>query len=89
MLQVLGHKTVKVDSLKGTREMLPAAGWVGSVKLGAMNAATTVDVLKHPEEWPVEIVGRAIPQAAAQLSQLPSIAQLAEENRWLEPADEG
>ena len=89
LLGALGHgKTVRADSLKGTRALLPAGEWVSSIKLGALNIATAMDVLKYPEEWPVEIVGRAIQQAATQLSRLPSIAHLAEENRWLAPADE-
>lgn len=88
LLRALGHKTVKVESLKGTRELLHGA-WASSIKLGVLNTATANDVLKHPEEWPVEIVARAIQQAATRLSRLPPLAQLAEENRWLEPADEG
>jgi len=82
------HKTIPIDSLEHARSALPAGVLAGNVKLGAMKAATVKRVLAHPEAWPLEVVDRAIQQAAAQLSKLPSVGELAERNRWFDPADD-
>jgi hypothetical protein len=88
LLRVLGRrKTVGVNLLKGTRELLPAGAWASDIKLGAMSANTAIEVLARPEEWPAEIVGRAIQHTATQLSGLPSVGQLAEANGWFMPAE--
>lgn len=78
-----GSKTVRVESLRGTRALLPAGAWIAAVKVGAMKVAVAAEILGNPEAWPVEMVGRAIQQEAPRLAQLPSMAQLAQDNDWL------
>jgi len=86
MMRFLGQrKTTKVDGLRGSRENLPPGAWAAEVKLGAMKAATVSDVLQHPEEWPVEVVGKAIRAESAKVSRLPAIAAVAAEGLWFVP----
>lgn len=88
LMRVLGnHKTVPIDSLENARGVLPAGGWAGEVKLGAMKVATGKRVLEHPEAWPLEVADRAIQQSAAQLAKLPPVSELAVRHRWFDPAD--
>ena len=85
LLRIVGETTtVKIESLKGTREVVPSGAWAGDIKLGAVTGAKAKEILTHPDEWPVEIVGRAIQQASANLNRLPSIASVAEANRWFQ-----
>jgi hypothetical protein len=85
VLRLLGQrKTIKIDELRGTRDNLPAGAWAVEVKLGAMTAATVADVLQHPEEWPLEVVGKAIQAESARISRLPPIAQVATEDGWFQ-----
>lgn len=87
LLKAVGTaKTVKLASLKCTRDALPTGAWAGDVKLGAMNAATSKDVLEHPEDWPLEIVGRAVQQSSGPLGRRPTIAEVADTNNWFQTA---
>lgn len=82
-LRLLGQKkTTKIDGLRGSRENLPPGAWAAEVKLGAMKSATVTDVLQHPEEWPLEIVARAIQAESATVGRLPAIAHVATDDRW-------
>jgi hypothetical protein len=90
VMRVLGdRKTIPIDSLEGSRSALLAGDWAGSVRLGALKGASATQVLNHPEGWPLEVVGRAIQQAATQLAKVPSVGKLAERNHWFDPPDEG
>ena len=89
LLRVLGsRKTLPLDSLEGTRTSLPAGDWVGQVKLGVLKAATAEKVLERPEEWPLDVVGRAIQHASVQITKLPPLGDLAERSRWFNPEDD-
>ena len=86
LLRALGsRKTFPLDSLEGTRTSLPAGNRESHVKLGALKAATAKKVLTHPEEWPLEVVDRAIQDASVQLTKLPPLGDLADRSRWFEP----
>lgn len=75
LLRLLGNKkTTKVDDLRGSRANLAPGGWAGEVKLGSLGAAAATDVLEHPEEWPLEIVTKAIQVNSAKVGRLPAIA---------------
>ena len=83
VMHLLGQKkTIKVDGLRGSRNNLPPGAWAGEVKLGAMKSSTATDALQHPEEWPLEIVGRAIQAESAKVGRLPIIAGVAANDRW-------
>lgn len=85
LMRLLGQrKTIKIDGLRGSRENLPPGAWAAEVKLGAMKAATVSDVLRHPEDWPLEIVGKAIQAESARVSRLPVVARVAADDRWFE-----
>jgi hypothetical protein len=85
VLRFLGQrKMTKIDGLKGSRDNLPPGAWAAEVKLGAMKAATVSDALQHPEEWPLEIVGKAIQAEVAKVSRQPPIARIAIEDRWFQ-----
>lgn len=56
VLRTIGAaKTVQIDTLRGTRDVLPVGAWAGDVKLGAMSRATATDILNHPDLWRVDI----------------------------------
>ena len=83
LLRTIGAaKTVQIDTLRGTRDVLPVGAWAGDVKPGAMSTATATDILNHPDLWPVEIVGRAIRHMAREMIRMPAIASLAQSDRW-------
>lgn len=85
VMRIVGaDKTVKIEMLKGTRDALPAGAWAGDIKLGAMKVVTAKGVLERPDEWPIEIVGRAIQQASGQMNRMPSVTQLAESDKWFQ-----
>jgi hypothetical protein len=85
VLRLLGQrKRTKIDGLRGSRDNLPPGAWAAEVRLGALKAATVADVLQHPEDWPLEIVGKAIQAESAKVSRLPSIARVAAEDRWFQ-----
>ena len=84
-MRVLGQKkTTKVEGLRGSRNNLPPGAWAAEVKLGAMKAVTVADVLRHPEEWPLEIVGKAVQAESAKVGRMPAIARVASDCRWFE-----
>lgn len=85
VLRLLGNKkTTKVDRLRGSRANLAPGGWTGELKLGSLRAAAATDVLQHPEEWPLEIVAKAIQVESAKVGRLPAIAGVASSHRWFE-----
>jgi hypothetical protein len=85
VLRLLGNKkTTKVDELRGSRANLGPGGWTGAVKLGSLRAAAATDVLQHPEEWPLEIVAKAIQVESAKIRRLPAILSVATSDRWFE-----
>jgi hypothetical protein len=87
LVRIVGaDKTIKIESLKGTRDLLPAGAWAGDIKLGLMRTPLARKILEHPDQWPTEIVGRAIQQIAGQMNHMPPIAQLAEDNKWFQIA---
>ena len=86
VMRLLGSKrTTKIDALRGSRSNLPPGGWAGEVKLGSMRAATATDVLQSPEDWPLEIVAKAIQVESAKVGRLPAIARVAADDRWFDP----
>ncbi|MEU4607625.1 hypothetical protein AB0F43_31960 [Kribbella sp. NPDC023972] len=87
LLEVIGaERTVKIDALRGTRRSLPPGTWAAAVKLGAMTARISKVVLEHPEEYPIDIVARAVQQASDLLGELPAIAEVARMNNWFQAA---
>jgi hypothetical protein len=85
VLRLLGNKkTTKVDELRGSRANLAPGGWAGEVKLGSLRATAASDVLQHPEEWPLEIVAKAIQVESAKVGRLPAIAGVAAADRWFD-----
>lgn len=90
VIRIVGTaKTIKIQALKGTRDVVPPGAWAGDVKLGAISSALAKDILTSPGEWPVEVVGRAIQQAAQTLNRLASVASIAKASRWFDiPAKE-
>ena len=85
VMRIVGaDKTVKIDMLKGTRDVLPTGAWAGDIKLGAMKVVTAKGILERPDEWPIEIVRRAIQQASGQMNRMPSVTQLAESDKWFQ-----
>ena len=76
--------TTKVEGLRGSRANLGPGGWTGEVKLGSLRAAAATEVLQHPEEWPLEIVSKAIQVESAKVGRLSAIAGLASTDRWFE-----
>lgn len=85
VLRLLGNrKTTKVEGLRGSRANLGPGGWTGEVTLGSLRAAAATEVLQRPEEWPLEIVSKAIQVESAKVGRLSAIAGLASADRWFE-----
>ena len=83
VLRTIGAaKTVQIDTLRGTRAVLPVGAGAGDVKLGAMSKSTATDILNYPDLRLVGIVGRAIRHTAREMSKMPAVASLAQSNRW-------
>jgi hypothetical protein len=75
-------KTIKIEDLRGCRESLPPGAWASDIKLGRVSAATAAAILKNPDEWPTDIVARAIQSCAGPLGKLPPIDDLADSDAW-------
>ena len=95
VLRMLGNKrTTQVEDLSGSRTDLAPGGRTGEVKLGSLRAAAAMEVLEHPEarrgagrgreQWPLEIVAKAIQVESAKIGRLPAVARVAADCRWLD-----
>lgn len=56
----------------------------GAIDFTHASTWAAADVLQHPEEWPLEILGKAIQAESAKVSRLPSIARVTAEDRWFQ-----
>lgn len=85
VMQIVGAgKTVRIELLKGARDVLPAGAWAEDIKLGAMKVVTARAILERPDEWPIEIVARAIQQASGNMNRMLSVTELAESDNWFQ-----
>ncbi|WP_159621476.1 HNH endonuclease [Ruania rhizosphaerae] len=76
-------RTLKVDTLRGARAVLPTGGWASDIKLGSMRAKIASEIVADPAQWPADIVQRAIDQLAAGFARsTPPLAEVAEHDRW-------
>ena len=85
LLRIAGaSKTVKIDTFRGARAILPSGGWASDVKLGVIGSAKADEILRSPHEWPSDIVQRAVEQAASRIASAKPISALAEGDRWFQ-----
>lgn len=76
-------KTIKFEAFQGHRSSLPAGGWSSSIKLGALRHQAAEGVLRAPQEWPSDLVQRAVEKTEERmLSGLGHLRQIAERDRW-------
>ncbi|MGQ0776415.1 MAG: hypothetical protein ACT4NY_18645 [Pseudonocardiales bacterium] len=86
LLRIVGvTKTVRMDSLRGSRPVLPSGGWASDVKLGVIRPKLAYDILRTPDEWPADIVQRAAEQIARRMSDdTTPLAAIAKSDKWFE-----
>lgn len=86
LLRIVGaSKTIKVDSLRGSRPVLPLGGWASDVKLGLIRSRLATDILRAPDEWPGDLVQCAVEQVAKRISDAAKpMAAVAEVDRWFQ-----
>lgn len=89
LMRAVGQrKSVPLESLRGTRRVLPSGGWVSEVRLGAMPRKLAAEILAAPGDWPSDVVQQA-PQSAAMrpLSIAKPLSRVAEEDHWFQVAE--
>ncbi|WBB77709.1 hypothetical protein O7606_15670 [Micromonospora sp. WMMD882] len=85
LLRIVGaEKTVKIDTLRGTRTIVPTGGWASDVKLGAIAASKAAEILRSPYEWPADVVQRAVEHFAERMATVEPISSLAARNSWFQ-----
>ncbi|SNY25417.1 hypothetical protein [Paractinoplanes atraurantiacus] len=83
LLRIAGtEKTVKIETLRGVRDVVPAGGWASDVKLGVVQAAKASEILGNPADWPADVVQRAVENFATKMASVEPISALAERNKW-------
>lgn len=78
-------KTIRAESLRGSRPVLPSGGWASDVKLGVIRPRLADDILRAPDQWPADIVQRAAEQIARRVADgTKPLAEVAKADRWFE-----
>ncbi|NMM91901.1 hypothetical protein B2J88_47805 [Rhodococcus sp. SRB_17] len=76
-------KVVKFEAFHGHRSSLPAGGWSSNIKLGALRQQLAEGVLRAPQEWPSDLVQRAVEKTEERmLSSLGPLRHEAERDSW-------
>lgn len=74
-------RTTPAEVFRGCRPAIPP-GAMDYLKLGSPSLSLARGVIDHPEDWPVEVVGRSLGRLSSRLGQLPAIQEVARRNRW-------
>jgi hypothetical protein len=84
LLRIVGTtKTIRAESLLGSRPVLPSGGWASDVKLGVIRPRLANEILQTPDEWPADMVQRAAEQIASRASEgTKPLAALAKADGW-------
>ncbi|UGT59856.1 hypothetical protein [Nocardia asteroides] len=83
-ISIVGNmKLLKFEVFRKHRTSLPIAGWASSVKIGVLSRNVADEVLRRPQEWPSDLVQRAVEVIEDRvLAELTPIAQVAEADNW-------
>lgn len=85
LLHIAGaEKTVKIETLRGARDVLPAGGWASDVKLGVVQATKAAEILGTPADWPADVVQRGVEHFATRMATVEPISALAQRNKWFQ-----
>ncbi|MEU9510899.1 hypothetical protein AB0D32_32005 [Micromonospora sp. NPDC048170] len=85
LLRIVGaEKTVKIDTLRGTRTIIPTGAWASDVKLGAIATTKATEILRSPSDWPADVVQRAVEHFAERMATVEPISSLAARNNWFQ-----
>ena len=74
---------IKFEKFKGLRAALPLGGWASDARVGALSSTLAERVLRQPEEWPGDLVQRAVENVEQRmLSAVAPVAFVAHQENW-------
>ena len=78
-------KTIRIDALSGTRSVLPPGGWASDIKLGVLNAKLADQILGSPDNWPTDVVQRAVEHLALAIAgRSAALAAVVDADQWFQ-----
>lgn len=78
-----GGKVVKFEQFKGLRTHFPLGGWASDARVGSLKAALAEKVLEQPQDWPGDLVQRAVENVEERiLSAVEPVALIAKRENW-------
>jgi hypothetical protein len=85
LVRIVTPKKIDLNEFRGARLALPAGGWASSVKLGAISKASAEEILSEPDQWPGDVVQRAVEGIEVRMAKgVPPLAAVADANRWFD-----
>lgn len=74
---------VKFEQFKGLRTHFPLGGWASDTRVGSLKATLAEKVLEQPQDWPGDLVQRAVENVEERiLSAVEPVALIAERENW-------
>jgi hypothetical protein len=78
-----GARVFRFETFNGLRTALPTGGWASEIKVGVLSAALAEKVLQRPEEWPGDLVQRAVESVEDRmLTSLEPVSRIADRESW-------
>jgi hypothetical protein len=85
LVRIVTPRRINLNEFRGARLALPVGGWASSVKLGAISKASAEEILSEPDQWPGDVVQRAVEGIELRMAKgVPPLATVADANRWFD-----